>query len=110
MYSLRLLYHSLVYSILTYCNTVLGNCGATQIGSLYNTQKKLVGALSFRGRYDHTAQLFRKFNLLTIYHISSYMSALFVHTIVSHCRMKVTDFSIFIIVSTITSDGTTLIH
>ena len=37
MYSLRLLYHSLLYSILTYCNTVWGNCGATLIGSLYNT-------------------------------------------------------------------------
>ena len=79
MNSLRLLYHSLVYSILTYCNTVWGNCGATQIGSLYNTQKKLVRAISFSGRYDHTAPLFRKFNLLTMSQFSSYMSALFVH-------------------------------
>ena len=79
MYSLRLLYHSLVYSILTYCNTVWGNCGATLIGSLYNTQKKLVRAISFSGRYDHTAPMFRKFNPLTISQISSYMSALFVH-------------------------------
>ena len=40
MYSLHLLYYSLVYSILTYCNTVWGNyCGATLIGPLNNTKK-----------------------------------------------------------------------
>ena len=79
MYSLRLLYQSLVYSILTYCNTVWGNCVATLIGSLNNIQKKLVRAISFSGRYDHTAPLFRKFNLLTKSQISSNMSALFVY-------------------------------
>ena len=64
--------------LLNYCNTVRGNCGATLIGSLNNTQKKLVRAISSSGRYDHTAPLFRKFNLLTISQISSYTSALFV--------------------------------
>ena len=81
LYSLRLLYHSLNCilnsHLLQYCVGKLW--GNTIVGSLYNTQNKLVRAISFSGRCGHTAPLFRKFNLLTISQISSYMSALFVH-------------------------------
>ena len=77
--SLKLLYNSLIYPHLIYCNTVWGSARNSHISSLINIQKKIIIILLFKGKYEHTAPLFNDLYLLTVRQINEYMSCLCVH-------------------------------
>ena len=72
--SLKLLYHGIIYPSLTYCCSVC----RTHIKSLEVALKKIIRAIMFKSRYEHTTPLFNRLKLLNFNNIVKYMSLLFV--------------------------------
>ena len=76
---LILMYYSLVYPNLMYCSALWGGAYKTYIDKLFVSQKKLIRVITDSNRYDHTAPLFLKHNLLKVHDIISYQTLVFVY-------------------------------
>ena len=76
---LKLIYNSLIYPLLMYCNVVWGSCCQSYLNNLNTIQKKIIRIMSFKGKFEHTAPLFIDFNVLTMGNINKYMCLLYVH-------------------------------
>ena len=76
--SLILLYNSLVYSHLTYCNSVCGLAPKKYLDQLHKTQKKLVRAMSHSHYLAHYAPVMKQLSILNIYDVNSYHTCLLV--------------------------------
>ena len=66
MSAMILLYHSLVYSYLSYCIEVWGNACNMYIDSLFKLQKKVVRIIKSAPFKAHTDQMFNELNLLKL--------------------------------------------
>ena len=75
---MKLLYHGIIYPSLTYCCSVWGNGNRTHVKSLEVALKKIIRAIMFKSRYEHTTPLFNRLKLLNFDNIVKYMSLLFV--------------------------------
>ena len=75
--SLRLLYNSLVYPNIVYCNSVWGAANASTLRPLVLMQKKILQAMSYKSRCEPSAPLLRSFNFLNAYNINLYMCGFF---------------------------------
>ena len=76
--SLKLMYHSMIYSNITYCISAWGAGSASVIGPLLVSQKAVIRAILGRPRFAHTGELYQQLKLLTIDQIYNYMVALYV--------------------------------
>ena len=56
--SLKLIYYSLIFPLLFYCNTVWGGTGKSSLNSLFIVQKKAIRLIDHIRKYDHTAPSF----------------------------------------------------
>ena len=77
--SMKLIYFSLIYSIIFYCNTVWGAAADNKTDRLKVAKKKILRTMAYRGRRDHTHELFSEFGLLKLEDINIYCSTLFVY-------------------------------
>ena len=76
---LRLIYMSLIYSYLNYCNIIWGGAYDTVLKPLFILQKKAIRIISNSHYLEHTAPLFKSLKLLNIYQIFKYNCLLLVH-------------------------------
>lgn len=76
------LYYSLIYPYLTYCNIIWGSTYTTSINPVYLLQKRFVRIAANASFTAHTAALFRDLNVMTVFDINKFQIALFVHKIV----------------------------
>ena len=74
-----MLYNSLVYPHLTYCNSVWCSGPKTTIGKLLIDQKEIVRAIIFIKSKDHSAPLMKSCNMLNIFNINKYIVSTFVY-------------------------------
>jgi hypothetical protein len=63
---LLLLYHSLIYPHLIYCNIVWGSAAAVHLNKLVSLQKRAIRILAGMSYYDHTSPSFAKLKLLKL--------------------------------------------
>ena len=77
--AVKMIYYSLIYPLMTYCNSLWGNCAASHIKPLIVLQKKLVRVMTRSDFRCHTAPLFESLNLLNVKQINKYFSLLYVH-------------------------------
>ena len=70
------LYNSLILSYLSYCIPVWGNCNQSKLNTLLKLQKKAVRICTRSHHLAHSAPLFRKLNVLNIYDLFSYHTAI----------------------------------
>ena len=76
---LRLIYMSLIYSYLNYCNIIWGGAYDIVLKPLFILQKKAIRLISNSHYLEHTAPLFKSLKLLNIYQIFKYNCLLLVH-------------------------------
>ena len=66
---LKLIYLSLIYSYLNYCNVIWGGAYDTVLQPLYILQKKAIRLITSSHYLEHTAPLFKSLELLNIHQI-----------------------------------------
>ena len=76
---LRLIYMSLIYSYLNYCNIIWGGSYDIVLKPLFILQKKAIRLISNSHYLEHTAPLFKSLKLLNIYQIFKYNYFLLFH-------------------------------
>ena len=76
---LKLIYMSLIYSYLNYCNLIWGGAYSTILHPLFVLQKKAIRLISNSHYLEHTAPIFRSLELLTLYQIFKLNCLLLVH-------------------------------
>lgn len=77
--ALRQLYYSLIYPFLSYCHTIWGNTGKTNTKRIEIAQKRVIRTMAFKGKFDHTNELFRTFKLLKFQDVNTFCSSIFVY-------------------------------
>ena len=80
---LKLIYNSLVYSILTYVNIIWGNSPITAMKPLVTAQKKIIRTIKYRKRYHPTNNDFYTLKILKIKDINKYFSSIFVYKVIN---------------------------
>ena len=76
--ALRILYFSLIYPHLSYCNIVWASTYRTNLQKLLISQKKIARIATFSDYLAPSAPLFKKLNLLTIFDINILQTCLFI--------------------------------
>ena len=76
---LTMLYYSLVYPYLTYCNLIWGNAYSTHISRLITLQKRIIRILSFSDRIAHTQPIFRRLKIIKVKDLYTYFSSIFLY-------------------------------
>ena len=66
---LRMIYMSLIYSYLNYCNLIWGSASMTALEPIFLLQKKAVRIINKSKYLDETAPIFKSLNILTIHQI-----------------------------------------
>ena len=77
--TLKLLYNSLFHSFLSYGITARGLTHPPITNPLYKLQKKIIHAICFEDKYDHTTPLFHRLKTLKLYDIHSLKLLCFVY-------------------------------
>lgn len=78
--ALLILYYSLIYPYLNYCNLTWGSAMKTYTNSLFIQQKRAVRIISGAGHRDHTDPLFQNLSLLKLDNIHKLESLKFVRS------------------------------
>ena len=78
---LLLLYNSLIFSTLSYCNIVWGNTFTTYLNRLYILQKKAIRLITSTGYSSNVNKLFNKLNILTVFDIYRHQLGIFMFKI-----------------------------
>ena len=77
--SLKLIFHTLIYPSLIYCNSVWGGATDVVMRELQLVLKRVVRAMSFAAYREHSLPLFNDIRIFTMTNINKYMSSLFVY-------------------------------
>ena len=72
-----LLYYSLVYPYLTYCNPTWSSTYVTNLNRIFLIQKRIVHAITNAPYRAHSAPIFAQLKLLDIYKLNSFYTAKF---------------------------------
>jgi hypothetical protein len=75
--TVKLIYYVLVYPYLIYGNLTWGNTYKNRIQTIMNIQKKIVRLMAFKSYFDHSEPIFKDLNILNIFKINDYLTALF---------------------------------
>ena len=78
---LNSLYSSLVEPHFTYCVEVWGNTYRTYLQSLYKKQKRAIRIVCKSSYLCHSAELFRKLEVLPLLHLVKYKTAIFMYKV-----------------------------
>ena len=78
---LNSLYSSLVEPHFTYCVEVWGNTYRTYLQSLYKKQKRAIRIVCKSSYLCHSAELFRKLEVLPLFHLVKYKTAIFMYKV-----------------------------
>ena len=74
-----MLYYSLVFPYLQYCNLAWGNAGKTALQPLRIIQKRIVRIICHSGPYDHTNLMFKNLTILKLDDIHKHETLKFIH-------------------------------
>ena len=66
---LKMIYMSLIYTYINYCNLIWGSANPTNINPLFLLQKKAIRIINHANYLDHTDPLFKKSKLLTVHQV-----------------------------------------
>ena len=77
--SLLLIYHSIFYSQIVYCNVIWGGTYRVHIDKLIKIQKRFIRVMMYRSRYAHTQNDFINLKLLGIDYINKFFSIIFIY-------------------------------
>ena len=77
--ALRILYYSLIYPHLSYCNLIWASTYSTNLQKLLISQKKIARIATFSIYLAPSAPLFKKLNLLTVYDINILQTCIFIY-------------------------------
>ena len=77
--SLKLIYHSIIYSQLNYCNIIWGKAPQTYINKLFVAQKRIIRTIKNRPRTYHTNNDFKDLGILKLNEINKYFSCIFAY-------------------------------
>lgn len=75
------LYHSLIYSHLSYCNIVWGNTHPTYLNRLFILQKKAIRIITLSDYRAHTSHLFKDLKILTLSDIHRFQLGIFMYKV-----------------------------
>ena len=75
---LKLIYMSLVYTYINYCNLVWGAAEKGILDPLFKLQKKAIRIITRTHYLAHTAPLFKNLKLLTLYQVYSLNCSIFI--------------------------------
>ena len=75
--TLKLIYYALVYPYFIYGNLTWGNTYKSRIQKIMNIQKKIVRLMTFKSYLEHSEPIFKDLNILDIFKINDYLTALF---------------------------------
>ena len=75
------MYSSLVEPHFTYCVEVWGNTYRTYLQSLYKKQKRAIRIVCKSSYLCHSAELFRKLEVLPLFHLVKYKTAIFMYKV-----------------------------
>ena len=75
---LLLLYNSIVYPQLTYCNIIWGKTFKSHLNQLFISQKRIIRTIMYRNKYHHTNQDFYDLKILKLSDINTYFGIIFV--------------------------------
>ena len=76
---LLMLYYTLIYPYLTYCNIVWGGAAVTHLSKLVTKQKLAIRIVSGCHYLEHTKPLFIKHRILTLDNIHIFLTAQFMY-------------------------------
>jgi hypothetical protein len=79
-----MLYYTIIYPYLTYCNIAWGSTYPTNLNSLLLMQKRAVRAITNACYCAHTKSLFSQLKLLDIYQINTFYTAKFMFLYHNH--------------------------
>lgn len=79
---LKQIYYTLIYPHLLYCSALWGGAYKTYVDSLFVTQKKLLRIMFYKGRFEHTHNIFVESMLLKLHDVIHLQTNLFVHKFV----------------------------
>ena len=74
----RLIYFSIAYVYINYCNAIWASCSVSSTQQLLTTQKKIVRFIMKKKRDAPSSPLFKKLKLLKLPEINNYNTAIFV--------------------------------
>ena len=66
---LKMIYMSLIYTYINYCNLIWGSANPTNIEPLFLLQKKAIRIVNHASYLEHTDPLFKKSKLLTVHQV-----------------------------------------
>lgn len=78
-HTLMLLYNSLIKPHFIYCNIVWGNSFKTYLHKLHLVQKRIIRIITRSEFHAHTAPILEKYQIMNIYQLTDYFSALFIY-------------------------------
>ena len=76
---LRMIYMSLVFSHINYCNLIWGSANKTNLEPLFKLQKKAVRLVNNSQYLDHTDPIFYSLKILTIHKVFQLNCLIFIH-------------------------------
>lgn len=76
--SLLLIYHTLINTHLTYCHSVWAGAGVSHLSPLVRTQKRVIRTMAYLGKYEHTNESFKSFQVLKLNDMGIFLRGLFV--------------------------------
>lgn len=79
-----MLYDSLIYPYINYCNIIWASTHPTKLYSIYLLQKRCVRIISHAPYLAHSQPLFQKLSILNIFQVNFLHTALFVFKAVNH--------------------------
>ena len=80
------IYISIIHTNVTYCLTVWGNAGKSNINQIIVAQKKVVRTIRKLKRFDHTNDSFAKMKILKFTDLVDYCSAVYVYKSIKSLR------------------------
>ena len=79
-----MIYMSLIYSHINYCNLIWGAAEDGIIEPLFKLQKKAIRIITRSHYLDHTAPLFQSLKLPTVYQVYALNCSLYIHKLLKH--------------------------
>ena len=83
---LKMIYMSLIYTYINYCNLIWGSAAPSNIKPLFLLQKKAIRIVNRANYREHTEPLFKKFKSLTVYQVFELNCLIFMYKCIK-CNM-----------------------
>ena len=77
--SLKLIYHTLIHPVITYCSLAWGGISNDQLKQVNIAHKRIIRTIAHLKKYDHTSQTYKNLELLKFFDILKLRYALFVY-------------------------------